>query len=325
MHALIHQLARRFALDDGRTQRLWALSGLHRRPDVLGLQLQRGLAVLAALLLGAGLIFWVAANWQEQTRAFKLHLLEGAVLASAGAALLWPRGRTALLLLATLALGGLLAFVGQTYQTGADAWQLFATWAALALVWALAVRRDAFWAVWLLITGLALALWSGDALFSPLQTLLGGRSARSLLTPVLWAAVFLLPLTLPRLRLLREGATTAPLSWRLAALMALGAWCAYAVFGLLMRDQLWQYFFNGLLVLGAAALAWALRPRDFVVLGLSVLALNVVVVGGFARLLLDGARGDSAGVTLLLTLIAAVCVGTSGTWLYRLQREEGQA
>ena len=325
MHALIHQLARRFALDDGRTQRLWALSGLHRRPDALGLQLQRGLAVLAALLLGAGLIFWVAANWQDQTRAFKLHLLEGAVLASAGAALLWPRGPTALLLLATLALGGLLAFVGQTYQTGADAWQLFATWAALALVWALAVRRDAFWAVWLLITGLALALWSGDALFSPLQTLLGGRSARSLLTPVLWAAVFLLPLTLPRLRLLREGATTAPLSWRLAALMALGAWCAYAVFGLLMRDQLWQYFFNGLLVLGAAALAWALRPLDFVVLGLSVLALNVVVVGGFARLLLDGARGDSAGVTLLLTLIAAVCVGTSGTWLYRLQREEGQA
>ena len=76
MHALIHQLARRFALDDGRTQRLWALSGLHRRPDALGLQLQRGLAVLAALLLGAGLIFWVAANWQDQTRTFKLHLLE---------------------------------------------------------------------------------------------------------------------------------------------------------------------------------------------------------------------------------------------------------
>ena len=95
MHALIHQLARRFALDDGRTQRLWALSGLHRRPDALATHLHRGLAVLAALLLGAGLIFWVAANWQDQTRAFKLHLLEGAVLASAGAALLWPRGRTA--------------------------------------------------------------------------------------------------------------------------------------------------------------------------------------------------------------------------------------
>ena len=58
MHALIHQLARRFALDDGRTQRLWALSGLHRRPDALATHLHRGLAVLAALLkqaVGAGL------------------------------------------------------------------------------------------------------------------------------------------------------------------------------------------------------------------------------------------------------------------------------
>ncbi len=162
MHALIHQLARRFALDTGRTERLWALSGLHRRPETLGLHLHRGLAVLAALLLGTGLIFWVAANWQDQTRAFKLHVLEGAVLASSAAALAWPRGRTALLLLATLALGGLLAFVGQTYQTGADAWQLFATWAALALVWALAARRDALWALWLLIAGLALAAWLAE-------------------------------------------------------------------------------------------------------------------------------------------------------------------
>ncbi len=323
MHALIHQLARRFRLDTGRAERLWALSGLHRRPDTLGLHLRRGLAVLAALLLGAGLIFWVAANWQDQTRAFKLHLLEAAVLASSLAALAWPRGRTALLLLATLALGGLLAFVGQTYQTGADAWQLFATWAALALVWALAVRRDALWALWLLIAGLALALWSGDALFNPLQSLLFGRSSRSLLTPVLWLAVFLLPLALPRLRLLPEGARSAPLSWRLAALMALGAWCTYALFGLFMREQLWQYFFNSALVLGAAALAWALRPRDFVVLGLAVLALNVLVVSGFARLLFEG--GSSVNMAFGVTLIAAVCVGVSATWLLRLQREEGGA
>ena len=107
--------------------------------------------------------------------------------------------------------------------------------------------------------------------------------------------------------------------------MALGAWCAYAVFGLLMRDQLWQYFFNGLLVLGAAALAWALRPRDFVVLGLAVLALNVLIISGFARLMFEGVRGDGVGAVLLITLVAAGCVGASGTWLYRLQREEATA
>ena len=325
MHALIHHLSHRFALDADRRQRLWALSGLHRPPDRFGVLLYRGLAVLAALLLGAGLIFWVAANWQDQTRTFKLHLLEAAVLVSSVAALAWPRGRTALLLLATLALGGLLAFVGQTYQTGADAWQLFATWAALALLWALAARRDAMWALWLLITGLGLALWSGDALLNPLQNLLIGRQARSLLTPLGWAAIFLFPLALPSLKLLPAGATSAPISWRLAALLALSAWCTYALFGLFLPDQAWQYFANLLLVMGAAALAWWLRPRDFVVLGLAVLALNVLVISGFARLMFEGLRVDGVGAVLLITLVAAGCVGASGTWLYRLQREEATA
>ena len=325
MHALIHQLTHRFALDGPRAQRLWALSGLRRRPDQLELYLYRSLTVLAALLLGAGLIFWVAANWQDQTRAFKLHLLEGAVLVSAAAAIIVPRLRSACLLLATLSLGGLLAFVGQTYQTGADAWQLFAAWAALALAWALAARRDGLWAVWILIAGLALALWSGDALLNPLQSLLTGRQTRSLLTPVLWVAVFLLPLALPHLKLLPPGATAAPISWRLAALLALSAWCTYALFGLFAPDQAWQYFFNALLVTAATALAWRRRPRDFVVLSLSVLALNVLIMSGFARLLFEGARGGGAGAALVLTLIAAACVGASGTWLYRLQRQEAAA
>lgn len=228
-------------------------------------------------------------------------------------------------LLATLALGGLLAFVGQTYQTGADAWQLFATWAALALLWALAARRDAMWALWLLITGLGLALWSGDALLNPLQNLLIGRQARSLLTPLGWAAIFLFPLALPRLKLLPAGAASAPISWRLAALLALSAWCTYALFGLFLPDQAWQYFANVLLVMGAAALAWWLRPRDFVVLGLAVLALNVLIISGFARLMFEGVRVDGVGAVLLITLVAAGCVGASGTWLYRLQREEATA
>lgn len=325
MHATIHQLTQRYALGKEGADRLWALSGLHRPPDKLAANLHRALAVVAALLLGAGLIFWVAANWQDQTRAFKLHLLEGAVLIPSLAALFWPRARTALLLLATLALGGLLAFVGQTYQTGADPWQLFVTWAALALAWTLAARRDAMWALWLLIGGVGLTLWSGDELLNPLLSLLDGRRTRILLTPVMWAAIFLLPLALPRLGLLRPGATAAPLSWRLATLLALAAWCAYALSGLFWNDQLWQYFFYSLLVAMAAGLAWLKRPRDFVVLSLAVLTLDVLLVCGAARWLLDDMGRDDTGQVLLLTLIALGTVGASATWLYRLQREEAYA
>ena len=61
------------------------------------------------------------------------------------------------------------------------------------------------------------------------------------------------------------------------------------------------------------------------VLGLAVLALNVLIISGFARLMFEGVRVDGVGAVLLITLVAAGCVGASGTWLYRLQREEATA
>ena len=77
------------------------------------------------------------------------------------------------------------------------------------------------------------------------------------------------------------------------------------------------------LVLAAGALAVSLlrRPRDFAVLAMAVLALNVLVIAGFARMLFDSS-GDEVGSALLLTLVAAASVGMSGAWLYRLQSRE---
>ena len=92
---------------------------------------------------------------------FRLGLIQGALLVSVLTACLWPRVRPAALFCATLVLGGLLAFVGQTYQTGADAWQLFAVWAALALIWVSLSRSDWLWLLWVLIAATGLAMWTG--------------------------------------------------------------------------------------------------------------------------------------------------------------------
>ena len=72
MHELLHQLVRRFNLEAAQARQLWQMSQLHARPPALRGWLEGALAAVAALLLGAGLVFWVAANWPEQTRAFKL-------------------------------------------------------------------------------------------------------------------------------------------------------------------------------------------------------------------------------------------------------------
>ena len=320
MHATIHDWVQRFSVDAPSAQRLWQLSGLHEQPAGLGRHLERGLALLAALLLGAGLVFWVAANWQAQTRTFKLGLLEGAVLLSALAALPWRRMRTAALLLATLALGALLAFVGQTYQTGADPWQLFATWAALALVWTLAARSDGLWAAWLLIAGLGIALWSGDTLLNPVAGLLNWRSGHNWLGPLLWVAVFVLPMALPRLGV----AAPARIASRLAAAMALSAWGALGIWALFAQDKTGMLVLNLALAAGVLAVSLRWRPRDFVVLAMAVLALDVLAIAGLAYALL-GRSNVGVGSVLLLTVLSAACVGLSGAWLYRLQSQEGAA
>ena len=114
--------------------------------------------------LGAGVLFFVAANWQDCGVLGRFVLLQSALLACVGVALWRPPPQAtgqAALLLATLLTGGLLALFGQSYQTGADVHELFFAWAALALPFALAGGSGAVWAVWWCVLNVALALLCG--------------------------------------------------------------------------------------------------------------------------------------------------------------------
>jgi uncharacterized membrane protein len=114
--------------------------------------------------LGAGALFFVAANWQDYGVFGRFVLLQAALLVSIGVALWRPppqQAGQAALLLATLLTGGLLALFGQSYQTGADVYELFFTWALLALPFALAGSSGALWALWFCVLNVALALLCG--------------------------------------------------------------------------------------------------------------------------------------------------------------------
>jgi len=67
----------------------------------------------------------------------------------------------AALLGAALFTGALFALIGQTYQTGADTFELFAVWALAVLPWALVARFPALWLFWLLLVNLAALLYLG--------------------------------------------------------------------------------------------------------------------------------------------------------------------
>jgi len=128
-----------------------------------------------ALSFASGVIFFFAYNWQSLGRFAKFGLIEVAIVLAIGAfAWLYYRANSlsaashshsnqsndsrfgattanGVLLAASLLVGGLLALVGQTYQTGADPWQLFTLWALVILPFAWVAGFDG---LWLLLVGL---------------------------------------------------------------------------------------------------------------------------------------------------------------------------
>lgn len=121
---------------------------------------------LVLLLLGTGLVLsgvvsFFAFNWVSLGRFAKFALLEAGIVVCVAVGLWRLRditGRVALFA-ASVLVGPLLAVFGQTYQTGADAWGLFAVWALLILPWAIASTFTALWVLEVALCDLALTLW----------------------------------------------------------------------------------------------------------------------------------------------------------------------
>jgi uncharacterized membrane protein len=258
-------------------------------------------ALLAAGLahLLAGVIFFLAFNWADLSALAKFALLGGGAAAAALAAILArldsPAGQ-ALLISASILLGALLAVIGQVYQTGADAWELFAFWALLMLPWVAVSRSAAHWVVWLSVTGLAAWLY-GDTLLVPTDRVSWeGLTASVALIPAVALAA-------------REAALARGMRWLGAGwvrLLLLGAALALAIvpalsFVLGSSLGIAETGAVGLFVLAAiagsalAAYARFLPDRHAVAMAVAAVALVVAAAGGRA---LDEAIGFTRGSTL---------------------------
>lgn len=316
---LLQALAAGGHLDAAAWRRARELAGLSPSGDAWRAFMARALGIGGALFLATAVVFFVAFNWQDLERFTRLAMLEAAVAAAALGALLF-RQRSAwshpLWLAATLLAGALLAFIGQTYQTGADPWQLFAAWALLCLPWAFAAAWAPLWALLLLIADLAVALHFGGTarlgwLFSPTGVMLA-------LVAVNAAAVALAEIAA------RKGfADPYRILVRTAGLVMLAA----ATVGML------YFIFAGdgprtprepalaiawLAVMAGGYGAWRIARRDLLLLSALALSGIAVVAGALGHAL--GRHADSFGL-----LIAAVIVGLSGWaahWIRRLAQDE---
>src|SRR5450830_282972 len=311
----VYQLASAHALDAQQTRQLQEVAGFQREPARLAYWLPRGVAVLGAALLGMGLIFWVAANWEELGRMGRFALLQGVLAAACVGVFVVPKARVPLLLLALLSIGGLFAYFGQTYQTGADTWQLFAVWAVLALPLCLVARSDVLWTPWMLVLASAAALW--------MQAQAGHRwridsaDLGIFLTGwlvLLLACAFVSPLLA---RWTGAGSWALRLGLMLVTMLITGT-----AISALFSNELGTPYWAGLGLLAVACALLATRQL-FDVFGLSAVALglNTLLVGGLARALLSGSGGGIGGLLMLGLLAAGLLANTVQAILWRTRRE----
>ncbi len=124
------------------------------------------LGLFGAILIGAGAISFIAANWEDTTRALRLALLGGGLIGAYAVALIFFRSGAermgqAFVLLGVAVFGAAIALIGQTYHFNAD-------YPGGILLWGLGAMAAALLVPSRTALGLAIAL---GALWTNVETL----------------------------------------------------------------------------------------------------------------------------------------------------------
>ncbi|MCK9535411.1 MAG: DUF2157 domain-containing protein [Pseudomonas sp.] len=272
--------------------------------------------VFAMLLLCSGVIFFFAYNWHDLNRYSKFAIAQGALLLSL-LPLLWvnlqqPVGQTAIFA-ACLLVGALLALVGQTYQSGADSYQLFLVWALLITPWVVLARSAALWLLLLALLNLSVLLALDNLaiqhLFVPFSHPGWSLFALNAVAAGLW--IFTAQ-QLPATGLIRWGERAISLySLLIITLLAMGYIYAWAQSdGLTLPiwaacSALWLYLYR-----------W--RQLDLVMLSALIMAAIVLIVTLVAHALDDVLSVE--GLFLLLSLSVIGLASAGAVWLRKLSQ-----
>ena len=274
---------------------------------------------LGVIFLAVGVIFFFAFNWNALGRFAKFGLAQALIL---GVIVACYRFRLeslpgkAALLGTTLLMGALLALVGQTYQTGADTYELFSTWALVVFPWVVVGCFAALWLVWIGLLNLAVLLY---------YQAFGGLFGVIFGTETLLWALFALN-------------TTALCVWELAArhiVWLRERWpvriLATASGTLVTALAVWALFEHRSLGAGALLVyvAWLVAAYslyrhwllDVYVLAGGALSVILVVAAFLSKHMLE--HGD-AGAFLFIGLVVIALSAASAFWLKRVAMEDGQ-
>lgn len=128
-----------------------------------GLWVSRMLLWIGISLILSGIIYFCAFNWAIITPLMKFTSIQLAIFTLIGLSYFYGLEKVigkVFLLTASVLVGVFIAVFGQVYQSGADAYTLFLTWALLILPWVVISEFAASWIVWMVIANLAIILYS---------------------------------------------------------------------------------------------------------------------------------------------------------------------
>jgi uncharacterized membrane protein len=273
---------------------------------------------MGVVFCALAVIFFFAYNWQAMGRYAKFGLVE--LLIVLAIALGWRLGLEraagkATLLAATLLAGALLALVGQTYQTGADTFELFAVWALAVFPWVAIACFGPLWLLWIGLLNLAMVFywqvfggWLG-MLFSP-RELVWTLFALNTIALCVWEAGAQLGVAWLRERW----------SPRVLAVASGGSISALAVWSIMRPEEggigaMLAY----LAWIGAAWGVYRYWLRDLFVLAGGALSVIVVITVYLSKHLL---RFDGGASYLLIGLLIIGLSAVSGLWLKSVAAEE---
>lgn len=113
--------------------------------------------------LACGIVFFLAYNWADMPKAAKIVLAAAGVVIPVLLALypkFTPLVRNGLMTTGAFMVGGLFAVLGQIYQTGADAYDLFLAWWIFSLLWVVLVDFDWLWLLSLVLLNTTIGLYA---------------------------------------------------------------------------------------------------------------------------------------------------------------------
>ena len=298
---------------------------------------------LGVLAIASSVLFFIAYNWDELGRFAKFGLVE--VLIAVSIFVYWKSKNKvaypnysynrsnnvvsnnlsakliskAALSMASILLGVLLAFYGQTYQTGADTWQLFFTWAILIIPWVVISRFPALWIFWLALINLTTVLY-----FQIFNSFWGAIFSSQ--TSMLWALIAINSVAFIIWELLEKRYSWLDENWA-SRLLAFGAG---APLTFLVIESIFNRYNGSFLpviiwLLGLTLIYWVYRKVKLDVFMISMACLSgiIVIISAVSKVLFKSV-GDSFGVFLMLSILVIILGTLSALWLKKLHRESEQ-